>query len=250
MEERSRRPAPRLVGLLACAVVTLPVLLVAGCSSHSGSGSGSHANSGSNPGSPSSKAPSGAGAVPTSTTPPPTPARFAAIPPACKAATTATLATLVPKAKSPAGTATRTTDVQSRSGCSWTGNGPDGYQYRWLSVTLQRFGNDPQLGPAEDQAKKRYAEQLQEVGKAAYGAPTTPLTGLGDEAAQVSGRTTVAKVTSQNDTVVAREGNVVVIVEYEGAGLAGKKNPDAKTVTSGAQRVARDALTAVAAANA
>jgi hypothetical protein len=65
----------------------------------------------------------------------------------------------------------------------------------------------------------------------------------------VAGLTTVAKVTSQNDTVIARSGNVVVLVEYSGAGLVGKKNPSAQTIITGAQHAAENAVAAVAAAN-
>ena len=75
------------------------------------------------------------------------------------------------------------------------------------------------------------------------------MTGAGDQASQVSGKATVAKVTSQNDTVLARTGNVVVLVEFDGAGLVGKKNPSAQTMQSGAQRVIKEAVAAVAAAN-
>ena len=40
-----------------------------------------------------------------------------------------------------------------------------------------------------------------------------------------------------------------MIVEYNGAGLEGKKNPSASTVVSGAQRAAKDAVAAVGSAN-
>jgi hypothetical protein len=140
-------------------------------------------------------------------------------------------------------------DITSRGGCSWTGNGKDGYQYRWLSVTLQRFDSSAALGSAENQAKKRFTEQVGTLNQAS-GAVSSAVSGLGDQATSVGGKATVSKVTSQNDTVVVRSGNVVVLVEYNGAGLEGKKNPSASTVLSGAERAAKDALAAVAAANA
>lgn len=240
-QRRRRRTAPRLAGLLACAAV--PVLLVSGCSSGSGGGDGSGAKATS----PSGTKTGANGGASGGTSSAAAPAKFATLPAPCKAVTKATVTALVPKAKSPAGTAEKSGDLQSRGSCHWTGNGTDGYQYRWLSVTLQRFGNDPQLGSGEEQATKRFTTQLQEVGKAAYGAPTSPVTGIGDQAAQVSGRTTVAKVTSQNDTVLVRAGNVLVLVEYDGAGLEGKKNPSADTMKSGAQRAAKEAVAALAA---
>ena len=50
--------------------------------------------------------------------------------------------------------------------------------------------------------------------------------------------------------MVARTGNVVVIVEYDGAGLESKKNPSSSTVDGDAQRAAKDAVASVQAANA
>lgn len=238
--ERPRRTAPRLAGgLLACAVV--PAMLIAGCSS---GGSG-----GSDAGKDSASASTGAGAGSGTPTPTVAPVKYAALPASCKAVTASTVAALVPKAKNSQGTVATSSDTATRGGCSWTGNGKDGYQYRWLSVTLQRFANDPQLGSGEQQAQKRYAQQVGELG-AVKGFNSTAVTGIGDRATSVAGRATVAKVTSQNDTVVALSGNVVVLVEYDGAGLVGKKNPSAATVVSGAERAAKDVVAALAAANA
>jgi hypothetical protein len=238
--ERPRRTAPRLAGgLLACAV--LPAMLIAGCSS--GGSDGSDA------GKDSPSASTGAGAGSGTPTPTVAPVKYAALPASCKAVSASTVAALVPKAKNPKGTVATSSDAATRGGCSWTGNGKDGYQYRWLSVTLQRFANDPQLGSGEQQAQKRYAQQVGELG-AVKGFRSTAVTGIGDRATSVAGRATVAKVTSQNDTVVALSGNVVVLVEYDGAGLVGKKNPSAATVVSGAERAAKDAVAALAAANA
>jgi hypothetical protein len=234
--ERRRRNAPRVAGLLACAAV--PAMLIAGCSSGSG-GSSSGSDSGNSP---------SATAVGASATPAVAPVKYATLPDACKAVTASTVATLVPKVKDAKGSAARTSDLQSRGGCSWTGNGKDGYQYRWLSVALQRFASDPQLGSGETQAQKRYAQQVAALG-AVKGFTTAAISGIGDQAASVSGKATVSTVTSRNDTVVSRSGNVVMIVEYDGAGLVGKKNPSAGTVASGAERAAKDAAAAVAAAN-
>ncbi|WNI17147.1 DUF3558 family protein [Actinacidiphila sp. ITFR-21] len=228
-----RRTAPLLAGLLACAVA--PAILLAGCSSGSGGGDAS--------GSGSPKAVGTASPTPTLA-----PARFGTLPAPCRTVTQATVSALVPKAKVPGGTEAQSSDVATRGGCSWTGNGKDGYQYRWLSVTLQRFTSSTALGGAEDQARKRFADAVAELG-AAKGFSTVAVSGIGDQASSIGGRATVAKVTSQNDTVVVRTGNVVLIVELDGAGLVGKKNPTARTVDGGAQRAARDAVASVLAAN-
>jgi hypothetical protein len=162
--------------------------------------------------------------------------------------TKATVTAIVPKAKESGGTVAGSSDTTTRSGCSWTGNGSDGYQYRWLSVTLQRYTSATALGSAEEQATKQYADQVATLG-AVKGFTTSAVTGVGDQASSVSGRATLSKVTSQNDTLVARTGNVVLIIEFNGAGLEGKKNPSATTVNSDAQRAAKDVVTAIAAAN-
>lgn len=246
MEQR-RRPAPRLAVLLAAA--TIPALLIAGCSSGSGGGSGGDSAK-STPTTGSGTASGTGGTTAEAPTTPAVPVKYAALPASCKSVTAATVSALVPKAKTSGGTEAKSSDIASRGGCSWTGNGKDGYQYRWLSVALQRFSNDAQLGAGEAQAKKQFGEQVAALAKLPGGAVTSPLTGLGDQASMLHGRATIAKITSQNATVVARTGNVVVIVELDGAGLEGKKNPSSQTVRSGAQRAAKDVVAAVAAANA
>jgi hypothetical protein len=251
---RTADPRRRLVVQIACGVVAVAAVsgaVLAGCSGSGGSGGSAGAGASSSAGgsakgggTPSASGGSVKGGSSTPTTA--AAVKYAALPAPCKAVSAGTVAALVPKAKNSAGTPAGTTDPKTRATCSWTGNGTDGYQYRWLSVSLQRFGNDPRLGSAEDQARKRYAEQLQQL-SAAPGFTAYPLTGMGDQANQVAGKQTLAKVTSQNDTVLVRSGNVVVLVEYDGAGLVGKKNPAPGTVQTGAQRAAKDALAALAA---
>jgi hypothetical protein len=230
--ERRRRTAPRSALLLACAAA-VPAMLLAGCSSGGGSDSGKSGGSSADSGTP--------------TTPALAPEKYGTLPEGCVTVGKSTVAALVPKVKSAAGTPAMSQDISARAGCSWTGNGSDGYQYRWLSVTLQRFASTP-AASAEQQAKDRYADQVAQLGKAP-GATTAAVAKLGDQASSVAAKATVSKVTSQNDTVVARVGNVVVIVEYNGAGLEGKKNPSAATVVSGAERAAKDAVLAVVGAN-
>jgi hypothetical protein len=232
--ERRRRTAPRSALLLACAVA-VPAMLLAGCSS--GGSSDSDGSDGAQ----------GTSAAATATTPALAPAKYRTLPGGCATLGRTTVTALVPKAKSAAGNPAPSDDIEARAGCSWTGNGTDGYHYRWLSVTLQRFSSTPSAS-AEQQAKDRFADQVAQLGKAP-GASTAAVAKIGDQASSVAVKATVAKVTSQNDTVVARTGNVVVIVEYNGAGLAGKKNPSATTVRAGAERAAKDVVLAVAGAN-
>ncbi|CAG6398248.1 DUF3558 domain-containing protein [Streptomyces cocklensis] len=228
MERRRRTARPAL--LLACAVA-VPAMLLAGCSSGGGSGSDDSASS----------------AAATPTTPAIAPAKYGTLPGGCATLGKTTVAALVPKVKASGGTPAQSEDAKARAGCSWTGNGSDGYQYRWLSVTLQRFSSTP-TESAEQQAKDRFTDQVGQLGKAP-GASTSAVAKIGDQASSTTVKATVAKVTSQNSTLVTRVGNVVVIVEYNGAGLEGKKNPSATTVRAGAERAAKDAVLAVVGAN-
>jgi hypothetical protein len=238
-----RRKVIRIACVLAGLGAVAGGVLVA-CSTGSGGGAKPSA------GAPSSTAAPGKGSgSPGSTTTAAAPVRYGTLPAPCKAVTAGTVSGLVPKARRGAGTEAPTSDPRMRGTCSWTGDGKDGYQYRWLSVSLQRFANDPQLGSAEDQARKRYADQLREL-SAVRGFTASALTGFGDQAEHVTGKETLAKVTSQNDTLLARTGNVVVLVEYNGAGLEGRKSPTPAAVRSGAQQAAKDALAALAAATA
>src|SRR5882757_6108882 len=141
--ERRLRTAPRLAGLLACAVV--PALLLTGCS---GSSSGDSTDAGSQSGTSGSATPTVAAD------------QFGTLPAACSTVTKSTITAVVPKAKAAGGTVAESSDISTRAGCSWTGNGKDGYQYRWLSVTLQRFTSSTALGSAADQATKQYADQV------------------------------------------------------------------------------------------
>ncbi|MDX6355497.1 MAG: hypothetical protein QOF98_2400 [Streptomyces sp.] len=234
--ERRLRTAPRLAGLLACAVV--PAMLLTGCSGSSGSGSGSGDSTGA----------AGQSGTSGSASPTTAPDQFGTLPGACSTVTKSTITAVVPKAKAPSGTVAESSDISTRGGCSWTGNGKDGYQYRWLSVTLQRFTSSTALGSGEDQAAKQYTDQVGTLG-AASGFTTSAVAGIGDQASSVSGKATVSKVTSQNDTVVVRTGNIVLIIELDGAGLEGKKNPTATTVNNNTQRAAEDVVSAITAAN-
>lgn len=236
--DHSRRSRPRrLAGLLVC--VAVPALLATACSSGSGGGSGNSADK-----SGSGSAPKAGGSAPAVA-----PAQYKKLPAACSTVTKATVSAIVPKAKESGGTQSKSTDVSTRGGCSWTGNGKDGYQYRWLSVTLQRYDSSAQLGSAQDQAKQRYTDEVDTLGKGRHFG-SKPVPGLGDDATLLTGRWTDAKITSQNATVVTRAGNIVVIVDYQGAGLEGKKNPSASTVQGDAQRAAKDVVASVTGANA
>ncbi|MFI9100021.1 DUF3558 domain-containing protein [Streptomyces fildesensis] len=223
------RSAPRIARVLACAAV--PVLLVAGCSS----------------GSDSAKKPDGAGSGKTSASAAPAAAKFAKLPDACKSVTQATVGRLVPKVKSAAGTAAKSPVQDQRGGCSW--NGLDGYQFRWLDVALQRFDSAGGVGSGEEQAKKRFTEQVAAAAQV-KGATSVKADGVGDEATLVSALVEKDKLNYQDETVVARTGNVIVILSHNGAGFEGAKTPAADQLQKDALAAAKEAVASVTAANA
>ncbi|MFJ9108698.1 DUF3558 domain-containing protein [Streptomyces sp. NPDC102283] len=235
------RSAPRLSRILACAAV--PVMLVAvGCSSDSGSGSDSKKNAGSS----SSGTPSAKPTEPTVEA-----ARFDDLPDPCTSVTKKTIKDLVPGAKKENGTAGRSNDLAARSSCSWNGlddKGVDGSQYRWLDVGFTRFDSDQSLGSGAKRATAEYTKQVTKA-KASEGAEKVaaePTAGIGEEA------TTVTYGLSKTDedfayaTVVARTGNVVVTLTYNGAGYAGAKTPSSASIVKGAEKAAKEAVAAVA----
>ncbi|WP_327117465.1 DUF3558 domain-containing protein [Streptomyces sp. NBC_01341] len=230
------RSAPRLSRILACAAV--PVMLVAaGCSSDSGDAKESA----------SSTSPSAQKSGPSVE-----PAKFDSLPDACGSISRKTVGDLVPKAKSKGGTPDKSSDTAARGGCAWNGlddNGVKGSQYRWLDVAFTRFDSDQSLGSG---AKRAAAEYTKQIGKAqategAKKVSANPATGIGEQATAVVYTLTKTSEEFEYATVVARTGNVVVSVTYNGAGYAGAKKPAAADILKGAQTAVKEAVAKVGA---
>ncbi|MFF5976899.1 DUF3558 domain-containing protein [Streptomyces sp. NPDC012769] len=241
-----QRSAPRLSRILACAAV--PVMLVAaGCSSGSDSG-----DKGS--GSPDTSSSASATPKATQSTKAVEPARYAKLPDVCKAISAKTIDTLVPKAKNKNGTAAVSSDVTSRGGCSWNGledKGVKGSQYRWLDVSYYRYESDATLGSGQERAAENYAKELAKV-QATQGAKqlkTTATPGVGDQADTVTFQLRKTDEDFTYASVVARTGNVVVLLSFNGAGYAGATTPSTKWISDGALKAAKEAVVSVAAAN-
>ncbi|MER7697292.1 MULTISPECIES: DUF3558 domain-containing protein [unclassified Streptomyces] len=233
------RSAPRLSRILACAAV--PVMLVAvGCSSDSGSDGKKNAGSSSS-GSPSAKP-----SEPTVEA-----AKFADLPDPCASVTKKTIKDLVPEAKKKGGTAGRSNDLSARSSCSWNGlddKGVKGSQYRWLDVGFTRFDSDQALGSGAERATAEYAKQVTKA-KATEGAEKVaaePTAGIGEEATLITYGLSKTDEDFAYATVVARTGNVVVALTYNGAGYAGAKTPSSEDIVKGAEKAAKEAVAAVA----
>ncbi|MEU3654338.1 DUF3558 domain-containing protein [Streptomyces sp. NPDC032161] len=238
------RSAPRLTRILACAAVPV-MLVVAGCSSDSGDKDTKDSGSPS-----SSTAPDAPKSEPTVE-----PAKFAQLPNPCTSVGKKTITSLVPEAKPKNGTAAKSSDISYRAGCSWNGlddKGVKGSQYRWLDVGFTRFDSDQTLGSGAERAQQDFTKQVVKA-KAAEGAKKVaeaPVTGIGEQASRITYDLTKTSEDFKYATVVARTGNVVVTLTYNGAGYAGSKTPSAEDILKGAEKAAKEAVAAVAAADA
>ncbi|WP_055574104.1 DUF3558 family protein [Streptomyces prasinopilosus] len=239
MQRRAQR-AKRLHRVLVGAAAVPAMLIAAGCSSDSGSGDGED-KAGGGPASASASA---------SASPSPTvrAAVYKDLPEACDVLSKKTLEDLVPKAKS--GKESQSDDISTRAGCSWdslANKGVDGSQFRWLSVSMLRFESDTARGAGDELAKEYYGKRVEEV-RAAEGAEdakSEPVADTGDEATAVRYDLKKKEGTFKQQTVVARVENVVLTLDYNGAGLAGDKAPNADDLMKDAKKAAREAVGAV-----
>ncbi|MEU9050307.1 DUF3558 family protein [Streptomyces sp. NPDC048384] len=227
---------------LVCAAVVPAVLIAAGCSSDSGSDDKAAGDTKASASASESASPS----------PTVQAAAYKALPQACKALSKKTLEELAPKAKS--GKEGSSDDASTRGSCSWNSldnNGVKGSQFRWLNVSLLRFESDASRGSGDKQAQEYYETQAQDA-KSVSGAKNTksePVAGVGDQATSVRYDLKKKEGSFRQETIVARVENVVVTLDYNGAGLAGEKTPSAESLDKLARKAAKEAVAAVKDAN-
>ncbi|MEV6592159.1 DUF3558 domain-containing protein [Streptomyces acidicola] len=224
----------------------LPVMLVAtGCSS--GSGSGDDAAKAKESASPTAK--QSATASPNEVKA----AAYGKLPEACTVLSKKTLEDLVPEgAKS--GKAINDGEPDVSGDCRWTSldnKGVKGSQYRWLSVSLLLLDSDAARGAGDERARAQFDKRLSEA-QAVEGAKNVksePVTGTGDQATAVRYDLKKKEGSFKQQTVVARVENVVITLDYNGAGLAGDKTPDADELVKSAKAAAKQIVAAIGAAN-
>lgn len=226
------RNDPRLVRMIACAAVAVPVLLVAGCSSGSDDDGGKDDSA-----SPSAK-------------PSPTvaPAKFKALPDPCKTLSKGIVKDAVPGAERSKGKNLTSTDTQSYGSCLWSGgHGKNDANYRSLTVSLKRYDSDPATGSGDKQAKDFLQKEVSAVASDKDNKSPTDeeVPGLGQEAVSVGYEITKKDQDYRVNRTFARNYNVVVTVDYEGTGFEGAKPPSADDLRKNAAKVAKEALTAV-----
>ncbi|MEU4927055.1 DUF3558 domain-containing protein [Streptomyces yokosukanensis] len=236
----------RLSRVLVCAAAVPAVLITAACSSDSGDSKSKGADSSAQQSASGSTQPS-ASASPTVQA-----AAYKKLPDACAVLSKKTLTNLVPSGTS--GKKGSSDDPSSRASCSWSSldnNGVKGSQFRWLNISLLRFDSDTTRGSGEAQAHTYFGQQVKDA-EAVDGAKNTkgtPLSGTGSEATAVRYDLKKKEGLFKQQTVVARVENVVVTLDYNGAGLAGEKTPDADDLTKSAQAAVKEAIGAVSSAN-
>ncbi|TLS42048.1 DUF3558 domain-containing protein [Streptomyces montanus] len=236
------RPAQRLTRILVCAAVAPVMLVAAGCSSDSSSGDDAKKDSGAQ----SSPSATKAGTVVKE-------AAYAKLPEPCKVLSSKTLGELVPKAGK-AGKEGKSDDTGTRGSCSWDSlddNGVKGSQFRWLSVSLLRFESDASRGTGEKLAATYYTDHVDDAKAVndAKNVKSEPVSGTGNEATSVSYELKKKEGTFKQQTIVARAENIVLTLDYNGAGLAGDKSPSAEDLSKAALKAAKEAVQAVVTAN-
>ncbi|WP_326760395.1 DUF3558 domain-containing protein [Streptomyces phaeochromogenes] len=244
MHRPAQRQRQRLTRILVGAAAVPMMLVASGCSSDSGDGSGDDAKKDS--GASASSSATEAGSVVKE-------AAYAKLPEPCKVFSSKTLKEMVPKGTK-SNKEGKSGDGATRGNCSWNSldnNGVDGSQFRWLNVSLLRFESDATRGTGEKLASEYFTKHAEDA-RSVEGAKDTksqPLTGMGNEATLVTYDLKKKEGTFKQQTVVTRVENVVVTVDYNGAGLAGDKAPKVADLTKAAEKAAREAVEAVRTAN-
>lgn len=221
------------------------MLVAAGCSSDSGSGDDAAKESG-----PAAKQSASASASANEAKA----AAYRKLPEACTVLSKKTLEGLVPEGVK-SGKPINDGDPDASGDCRWISldnNGVKGSQYRWLSVSLLLLESDASRGAGDERARAQFEKKLSEA-QAVEGAKnlkSESVTGTGDQATAVRYDLKKKKEgTFKQQTVVAQVENVVITLDYNGAGLAGEKAPDADDLVKGAKAAAKEVVAAIGAAN-
>lgn len=242
-----RQRAQRLRRVLVCAAAVPAVLITAACSSDSNDAGPKSGDAKSTRSAGGSTRPS-ASASPTVRA-----AVYGKLPDACAVLPKKTLTDLVPKGVKSAKKGS-SDDPSSRASCSWNSldnNGVKGSQFRWLNVSLLRFDSDTTRGAGDEQAHTYFTQQVKDAQAVdgAKGTKVVPLSGTGSEATAVRYDLKKKEGLFRQQTLVVRTENVVVTLDYNGAGLAGEKTPDADDLTKAAEKAVKEAVSSVSSAN-
>ncbi|NLU72590.1 DUF3558 domain-containing protein [Streptomyces sp. HNM0575] len=223
---RSRRP----VRTLACAAVAVPALLLAGCSSDSGGDDDGGAASSDDAGSQKTAAP----------------VKFKELPDACKSLSKGTVEKLTPKTDNASGKRIGSGNTTDSGSCLWSGL--DKFDYRQLTISLKRFESDASRGSGDKLAGAFMSQQADalKTEKSNKDVKSSPVSGIGDSATSLGYEVEKKDGKKSEDfrehRVVARTANVVVTVDYAGAGFESGKTPGADELKKNAEQAAKEAV--------
>jgi hypothetical protein len=206
---------------LAARLLPVLVLAVLGSTMTSGTHSDAHTKTAAPDPGPSGSSSSGS---PTTTTS----VAYAKPPEPCTSVPPSVVKNLVPGAKT-AGVALKTTDARRRTGCSW--NALKGYDYRWLDVSFE-------VSATIAEADTAFTQQVKQTGAG-------PASGVGDEVQAIGTLTTDSGQQTRQAVVIARKGNAVVTVTYNGSNFETKKAPADAVIRKGAFKAATSAVAAL-----
>jgi hypothetical protein len=227
-QRTSQRRSRRLARTLACAAVAVPALLVAGCSSDSGGESGDSASA--DKGSEANAAP----------------VKIKELPDACKTVSRDTVKKLTPKTDNASGKRIGSGNTKDSGSCLWSGL--DKFDYRQLTVSLKRFESDASRGSGDELAGTFLTQQadavkaektIKEVKSSSAGGIGDKATSLGYKVEKKDGKKSEA---FREHRIVARSANVVVTVDYAGAGFESGKTPGADDLKKNAEKAAKEAV--------
>lgn len=225
----------RLLGPLVGAA--LPVALLAGCSSDGGSDE--HTDT---PQTTKSSSPS------------PKPVRFTTLPDPCDTVSKKSIEKVVPKAESKKGNNLGSANADNQGTCLWSGIkvDDDDYQFRSLSVSLKRYDSHTALGSGDERAEDYLQQQVRDITdeKGNKDVEDRSIGKLGDRAVGLGFRSEKKDKEGEasdfrEERIVVRLDNVVITVDYQGAGFEGSDPPSAKTVRENAEKVAKEAAAAL-----
>jgi predicted small secreted protein len=228
-QRTTQRRSPRLARTLACAAVALPALLLTGCSNVTG-GPGEDASA--------SEEKSAA----------PAPVKYKGLPDACTTVTKDTAKKLTPNTENASGKRIGSGNTQDSGSCLWSGL--DKFDYRQLTVSLKRFESDASRGSGNKLATAFFEQQGDSLKseKGVKGLTSSPAAGIGEEATSFGYETEKGgdkSETFREHRIVARSANVVVTVDYAGAGFESGKTPSADEMKKNAVTAAQEAVKAL-----
>lgn len=234
--DRRRQPARRRAARLAVitAAVALPVVLAVGCLPGSDDSEDSGGDSS------SSEA---------TNSPKPAPVKFKSLPDPCKSIGEKTIEDLVPGVDKKSGKNLKTEDQDRYNSCLWTGL--DDYDYRALTVSLYRFDSETAAISGDKRAKEHADKQRDAISTDDdnKSIKESKVDGVGDRATSIGYNSTKKDGDKSEDyrehRVVVLNGNVVLTVDYSGAGFEDAKLPSANSVRKHAEKAAKEALSAV-----